>query len=270
MIGPVVARVARTRAVAAALGAVSATALVCEQMRRIVRARQRGKETLPAFRHTPDEATQHVLVIGDSTGAGIGCKDSAESIAGRIANDFVHTEIENVSVSGATVAEVLRQLSDPPPERRFELVLVFAGGNDVIRRTSHGDLCRSVRDLLKRLQASGSQVIWVGVANVGLVPAFLPPLSWLLTYKTRCVNRLLADEVALHGGCFVDLFYERGVDPFSAEAELYYADDGVHPSAHAYAYCYEKLKPHISEALGLLCGASVSTSPLRPMCAGRS
>ena len=248
--GSIIATVKRSRGIAAALGAMSVAALTGEQMRRIFRAREHGRQAPPAFSHMPPLSRRRVLVVGDSTGAGVGCESPADSIAGRIARDFAQVEIDNVAVSGATVAEVARQVQDLPADRPPDLVLVFAGGNDVLRRTPQAALRRSVRDLLEPLHSRGATVIWVGMANVGLAPAFLPPLSWWLTYRTRRVKQLLADEVARCGAHFVDFFHERAADPFSAAADCYYADDGVHPSAWAYGYCYHVMKPLISAALG--------------------
>jgi lysophospholipase L1-like esterase len=227
------------------------TAVTGEQLRRILRARARGKPTPAALWHAPPASTHSVLVVGDSTGAGVGCKAPADTVAGRLVKDYAHVEMHNASVSGATVAAVVRHVRDLPHTRRFDFVLVFAGGNDVIRRTPLCALRRSARELLDELHVKGERILWVGMANVGLAPAFLPPFSWWLTNRTRRVNRLLAEEVALRGAHFVDFFHERSVDPFSATPDCYYADDGVHPSAQAHAYCYERMKPFFVGSLGL-------------------
>ena len=179
------ARTKRSRAVAVALAVGSMAALSGEQWRRIFRARERGNPSPPTLGHAPPRSRRRVLVVGDSTGAGVGSQSFAESVAGRLVKDFPQAEVQNAAVRGATVADVVRHVRNLTPSHPFDLVLVFAGGNDVIRRTPWG------------------------------------------------------------------FFHERDADPFSAEPDWYYADDGVHPSAEAYAYCYERMKPLISRALDL-------------------
>jgi lysophospholipase L1-like esterase len=164
--------------------------------------------------------------------------------------DYPQAVVHNAATYGATVAEVLTQLRTLPQGRPFDLALVFAGGNDVLQRTPQRVLRDAIRELLDALHERCGRIVWVGMANVGLAPAFLPPLSWWLTFRTRRVSRIVADEVARRGDHFVDFFRERAADPFSAEPQWFYADDGVHPSAHAYAYTYDRIRPLLTDVLG--------------------
>lgn len=229
-------------------------ALLAEQVRRIAHARQVGTRAPSAFTRPHPLPRRRVLLVGDSTGVGVGCLHPAESIAAHLARDFEEVEISNHCVNGATVADVLARLRALPADQRFDLVLVFAGGNDVLRRTPWRVLEQDVRGVLALLGARTRHVVWAGIANVGLAPLFLPPFSWWMSDRTRRVNRLLAWQVRLAGAQFVDFFRERERDPFSAEPSRYYAVDGVHPSAQAYAYCYARMKPLVARVLGLTAG----------------
>ena len=87
------------------------------------------------FRQRPDRPATRVLVVSDSTAVGTGAVDPRASIAGRIAQDHPDVEIVNLGADGARLADVLEQIrasGDVP----FDLVLVQAGGNDVIRLAS--------------------------------------------------------------------------------------------------------------------------------------
>jgi lysophospholipase L1-like esterase len=232
-----------------ALAFSAAAALAAEQLRRIATARQLGARPPPAFNRFQPSPRRRVLLVGDSTGLGVGCSDPGQSIAAQLARDFAGVELLNYCVNGATVADVLRQVRKLPPGERFDLVLVFAGGNDVLRRTPWRELRSSVRRLLAQLDRRSRHVLWAGMANVGLAPLFLPPFSWWMTDRTRRVNRLLAWEALLGGARFVEFFRERERDPFSAEPARYYARDGVHPSAEAYAWCYRRMKPFMARVL---------------------
>lgn len=223
--------------------------LVLAQGARLARARAVARAAPAPFRCAPPGARRRVLVLGDSTGAGLGCGRPEESVAGRLAGEFADVEVVNLCAPGARVADVLQAARQLPAGPRFDLALVFAGGNDVLRWTGGPALRRDALMLVRLLRQRARRVLWAGVANVGLAPLFLPPFSWLLSARTRAATRLLAGCAARAGAEFVDFFHERGADPFSAEPARYYAGDRVHPSAAAHGWCYARMRPAIARAL---------------------
>jgi lysophospholipase L1-like esterase len=233
----------------ATLALSAAAALVLTQVQRVLQARHLASQAPAVFTRCHPSPTSRVLLVGDSTGVGVGCDDAQQSIAALLARDFDQVEVHNLCANGATVADVLATVRDVEALGGFDLVLVFAGGNDVLRRTPWPQLQQATRALLAALQGHGAQVVWAGMANVGLAPLFLPPFSWWMTARTRRVNRLLAREAAARGARFVDFFREQGDDPFSADPARFYARDGVHPSSRAYAYCYARMRPAIASVL---------------------
>ena len=74
--------------------------------RRRARTRARGASANRSSAGVPKSALR-VLVLGDSTGVGIGANRPEESIAGLLAQDFPAADIVNVSRSGARVADAL-------------------------------------------------------------------------------------------------------------------------------------------------------------------
>src|SRR3954466_11117824 len=172
----------------------AAAAVAVAQARRVARSRtlaarapERFSRSIPAPRH-------RILLVGDSTGSGVGCERADQSIAARLARDFAGSEVRNLCVNGATVADVLRTVRALRTDDIFDVVLVFAGGNDVLRRTPWRDLQRDTATLLAELQHRAARVVWAGMANVGLAPLFMPPFSWWMTSRTRRVNRVLARQ----------------------------------------------------------------------------
>jgi lysophospholipase L1-like esterase len=232
-----------------AWAAGGAAMLVAEQARRIQRARRLLAQAPAVYTRLHEGAAQRVLLVGDSTGAGVGCCAPDESLAAQLARDFPQAEVRNLCRAGATVADVLASVRALPAAPRFDLVLVFAGGNDILQRTPPDVLQQQVDALLGELRSRSRSLLWAGIANVGLAPLFLPPFSWWMSWSTRRINRLLARRVAAAGGRFVDFYRDRGHDPFSAEPARFYAADRVHPSARAYAWCYARMKPAIATAL---------------------
>jgi hypothetical protein len=82
------------------------------------------------WQQTPERATLRMLIVGDSTAVGTGASEAGQSLAGLIGQSHPQLLIENRARDGARFADVARQLGGAG---RFDIVLVQAGGNDVIR-----------------------------------------------------------------------------------------------------------------------------------------
>lgn len=120
----------------------------------------------------------------------------------------------------------------------------------MLRWTSLDRLNHETLAVQQMLRARARHVVWAGMANVGRAPLFVPPFSWLITARARSVSRVLRRCAERTGVCFVNFFREADADPFSAQPQLYYGADGVHPSGAAYSWCYRALQPSIARALG--------------------
>ena len=186
-----------------------------------------------------------VLVVGDSTGVGVGAGAPSASLAGLLARDFDTATIENRALAGARIADVLGQLDGLDPTARYDVALVHAGGNDILKRARVRALGTDARAVLDRLRGRVRHVVWFGSANVGLSRLFLPPLGRLVTLRMRRAHDVLRTAVEQDGGIFVDYFREAGCDPYSHRPDRYYASDGVHPSRAAYRYCYQVLRRRV-------------------------
>jgi lysophospholipase L1-like esterase len=210
---------------------------------RLSRAISRGRRLASAaraFEAEPAQFVSSVLVVGDSTGVGVGAGTPHETIAGLLAHHFPDARVVNRCRNGARVADTLSQieLSSPQP---FDLVLVLAGGNDVLRLTSARTLSRNAHALLQALRARAREVVWLGCANIGHAPALFAPVSWWFERRTRKTVSVLANAAAAHGAVFIDFCRPRDCDPFLRDRELYFADDGLHPSSASYRHCFTEL-----------------------------
>jgi lysophospholipase L1-like esterase len=234
---------------AAAAGLVLGSAgLAAAQWRRLTAARRACAAAPPAYARPIAGAPRRIVLLGDSTGVGLGCEPARESIAARLARDFPEACITNLCVSGARMADTLRQARQLPPGE-IDLVLVLAGGNDVMRFTGWPALEADTRALLAALQPRTRHLVWTGMPNLGLAPLFLPPFSWVLSARARRAQRLFARCAHEAGARFVDFFRDAPADPFSAEPLRYYAADRIHPSAEAYGWCYRRMRPVLAHAL---------------------
>lgn len=232
-------------ATGAALG-LGLAGLACVQWHQLAHAHRKagGRDKVWAcFEHRPALQRARVLVLGDSTGVGIGAATPGQSLAGLLADEFPNAEVVNASRAGARLADVLRQCREGEWNgQSFDVVLLHAGGNDVLRMTPWKALTADADELLERLRTVGRRTIWLGIANIGLSPLFIAPFSWWMSARTRKASHLFAACSRKAGVEFVSFFHERRDDPFSREYAKYFSPDGLHPSSDSYRYCYEAIK----------------------------
>lgn len=231
---------------AAALPVSLLLACVATQALLVQRALRDGRPVAARarrFEHRPAASRGRVLVLGDSTGLGVGAAAPCESVAGLLAADFPHVEVVNRCSAGARVADVRVELERGGwPAGHFDLVLVHAGGNDVLRGTRLAELADETTALLHGLRRVARRTVWLSSANVGLAPVFIAPFSWLMSARTRRAYAIVARCAQRAGAQFVSFVRERGDDPFSRDVATYFASDRLHPSSASYRYCYEHLK----------------------------
>ena len=196
-----------------------------------------------AFERRFSPARTCILVLGDSTGVGIGASRPEESIAGLLAAEVPDADIVNVSRSGARVADALAQARDCRQRGlHFDVALLHVGGNDVIRATPHAKLVADSRLLLAELVAVAEQTVWLGPPDVGLAPLFPPPFSWLFRLRTRRAARAFAECAAAQGVTFVDFSSGEHASRFADRRQLHFAVDGLHPSSDTYRYGYAAIR----------------------------
>ena len=216
---------------------------------RIYKGRRIAAESTPYEAIRPN-ASKTLLIIGDSTGVGTGAVRPQDSIAGRMAAEFKDVNITNLSRNGAKVRDVYEQLQGTG-DRSFDVIIMHAGANDILYFSPFEHLRESVQELLESALKKGTHVIFLSNGNLGLAPAFFPPLSWIYTSRARKVRRLFMDVAAERGVQYVDLFREKGADPFAENPERFYAHDYLHPGSEGYRYWYEEIKKQSSLAAAL-------------------
>jgi len=144
--------------------------------RRFANAGRRFERRLSARRAT-------ILVLGDSTGVGVGATRPEESLAGLFAADYPDADIINVAVSGTRVADAITQA------RRcfeaglsFDLALLHVGGIDVIADTPLPRLADNCDILMRELGQLAVRTLGWGPRTSGSRRCFRGPMpgSWRL------------------------------------------------------------------------------------------
>ncbi|MDO9286719.1 MAG: GDSL-type esterase/lipase family protein [Aquabacterium sp.] len=189
------------------------------------------------LQRAPPNARLRLLIVGDSTAVGTGASSTRTSLAGLIARAYPALAIENRAQDGARFADVEAQLAG---ERHFDLVLVQAGGNDVIRLVGDDRLQADIERVVARARQTADRVVLMPAGNVGNAPFFFAPVSWWMTRRSRHLHALVRAAAARHGALYVNLFRERAEDPFAHQRALH-AVDGLHPSDAGYRLWFDAL-----------------------------
>lgn len=238
---PVARALARVGTGVAAAAGAAMVALTAEQVWRMWRA-WNGVDSGPKaqpYQYRAARPRRRVLVVGDSTGVGIGAERRTESIGALVRAACQGAELVNLSVSGSCLGDVPAQLERLGPlERRFDIVLLHCGGNDIMRTPNLGSIEATADALLPRLHAVGKRVVWLGPVDVGLAPLFRPPFSWWLSHRSRQAAGLFQRAARRHGVEYVGFHGSRHSHVLTRERSQFFSADGIHPSGHGYRYAY--------------------------------
>lgn len=185
-------------------------------------------------------ASEHaILVLGDSTGVGVGAQRPEDSIAGRLAVDFPDSDIVNISRSGARVADALAQARQCIADgRHFDVAVLHLGGNDVVRGTGVAELAATCEELMLALKRTARRTVWLGPPNVGLAPLFPLPYAWLMSSRSRAATSVFAASAAKHDVAYVDFCAPEHGERLRLGRKTHFATDGFHPSSSSYGYGY--------------------------------
>ncbi len=188
-----------------------------------------------AFEQEPARPVGSLLVVGDSTAVGAGADNPGQSVAGRLGKRFPGLRIRNLAVDGARLCDVAEQL-DSVGRERFDMVLVMAGGNDVLRFTPLVRLRVEATRINAAAMAIARHVAWMPPGNLGAVPLWYWPMSRIIARRSRRVRSALVDVAGSMCAIYVDLYHPAEVDPFAVDSGRFLAADGVHPSGAGYCY----------------------------------
>jgi lysophospholipase L1-like esterase len=203
---------------------------------RIGQAAELARRSTP-FQQSPVNAKLSLLIVGDSTGVGTGASAPGNSLAGLLGSAYPGLHIDNRARDGATFADVVRQFDGT---QRYDLVLIQAGGNDVIRLRPDEDMRADIDRVTALARARSDRVVLMPAGNVGNAPFFFAPASWLMTDRARRMHGFVRESAARHGAVVVNLFKEKADDPFVQVPGLH-AVDGLHPSDAGYRLWRDEL-----------------------------
>lgn len=187
-----------------------------------------------------DENFVKLLVIGESTVAGLGARTHETALAGQFAK-FLSRKIKKsvrwtvVGKNGVTARRTIEELVPQIPAEKFDYIVVGLGGNDVLKLSSPRQWRRAMTQLISILREQNPQakIFITNVAAVNLSPALPQPIRGILWQLSKMHNANILEFVKN----FEDVFYY----PQPKEVPADFFSDGIHPSEAGYAIWAEEI-----------------------------
>jgi lysophospholipase L1-like esterase len=193
------------------------------------------------------EIPAKLLVIGESTVAGLGARTHELALAGQFAKHLSAktgkaVQWTVIGKSGVTARQAIEELLPQMPDDNFDYILIGLGGNDVLKLSTPARWRRDMQELLGILRQKNPNAV-IFLSNCPMVcisPALPNPLRAVLWELSKLHNdniRELTSQMDL-------VFYYP--QPADVNIEGFFAD-GIHPSERGYADWAAAMMRHFSE-----------------------
>lgn len=197
-----------------------------------------------------------LLIVGDSSGAGVGAATQSEALAGRLSaalaerlGGSVHWQL--LARTGNRTADSLQQLRDASSLEPADVMVTALGVNDAVGQVSASLWTRQLAELhqlaVARLGVRYS--LHSAVPPMHAFPLLPQPLRWLLGAQAMRLNRALVRDLADSK--------DRGVQAAPANlhqsggAAALMAPDGFHPNPAGYKLWADALAERIAAQITL-------------------
>ncbi len=209
--------------------------------------------------------TLGLLVLGESTAAGVGARDHERALAGRLAARLAERLGARVSwralgINGFDARATREHLLPQSPARGFECVVIVLGVNDVLALHTPARWLRDLAALIDavRRRHAPRLVTVCGVPPVGCFPAIPAPLRGVFGGVATALERATARWCAGEAGVL-----HAPVSGMPTDQPALFCADGFHPSERGYELWAEDLAARMAAALARPDDAAARDSPAR-------
>jgi lysophospholipase L1-like esterase len=195
-----------------------------------------------------------LAVLGDSSAAGLGVQDAAETPGVLLATGLSDAakrpvKLITAAVVGARSPQLLAQAEAVRPDHP-DVIMIMIGANDVTSRTRPAEAVQHLGRAVRRMRANGAEVVVCTCPDLGTVEPIAQPLRLVARVWSRQLAAAQTIAVVEAGGRTVSLGDVLGPEFAARPAELFSADR-FHPSAKGYARAVAVTLPSVCAALGL-------------------
>lgn len=187
-----------------------------------------------------------LLVVGDSSAAGVGVADQRDALAATVARTLADelgrpVRWQLVARTGNTTLEALQQVREIDRLRPADILLTALGVNDVVRQVPPQRSLEQLEALHAEVRERSGARYWLHSAlpPVHAFPLLPRPLRWVLGHQAEQLNQVLQQALGDRR--------DRGVRRLPAHLHECPAErglmaaDGFHPGAAGYAVWGEAL-----------------------------
>jgi lysophospholipase L1-like esterase len=193
-----------------------------------------------------NEPAARLLIIGESTVAGLGARTHDVALAGQFARNLSNRIGRAVSwtvigKSGVTARQTIRELLPKVPDEEFDYILIGLGGNDVMKLSSprrwRSDMTRLIEILRER--SPRSTIFVTNCPVIRLSPAIPHPIKGILWELSKMHDANIKE----FSRSMKKVFYYH--QPETVPAGFF--ADGIHPSELGYRAWSEAMMKFFSE-----------------------
>lgn len=187
---------------------------------------------LPWHGERPGPDPLRLLVIGDSTAAGVGAATQESALPGNLARELAERTGRGVrwlatGRNGATSRDLITTYLDDATAQQWDLVFLSIGANDALGLRPRGAFARDIRTLLARLRAVSPLVLMSSLPAFGRFELLPNPLRWNLYLHSLSLEDAARAIVATTPGVHIS-------PPPPPYTEGFFATDLFHPSESGY------------------------------------
>ena len=175
-----------------------------------------------------------ILVLGDSTAAGVGAPTQDDALPGNLARTLANewergAHWRAIGENGATTYDIVQRFLAEASEEKYDVVFLTIGANDALKLRSRGAFRRNFRTILRRLRSVNPAALIL----VSCLPGFwqfkaLPnPLRWALDLHRQSLESVAWRFVKTEPGVIMS-------PPAPEYTDGFFAQDQFHPSAEGY------------------------------------
>jgi lysophospholipase L1-like esterase len=186
-----------------------------------------------------------LLIIGESTMAGLGVERHEDGFAGYFARNLSQrlscpVEWRVIAQSGYTAQDVLQNIVPQLKGLQADLVVIGLGGNDSFNLSLPNRWQADIRDLIRTLRRNFPTVplTFLNLPPIRSFPAFTPLMQWALgkwvLFLAAALEELVLDFPQVYfSSAEISLEYMQQRLGLAFVQQPFFSD-GVHPSAYTY------------------------------------
>lgn len=205
----------------------------------------------------------HLILLGESTIAGVGVATHAEGVAGSMANHLSKSLNQPINWkvfarSGYTAKNVISKYISKIADQKADLIVIGLGGNDAFVFNMPWRWQRSIRELIQKLRANhpDTPIVFMNMPPIKEFPAFTSLIQFIIGNLVEIHGRFLQKEVQQNENVFyneevITLKNWLHILPKGLSRSDFFSD-GVHPSKITYQTWGREMAKFILDKLPLL------------------